>query len=114
MRGLVWRWVLNAAALYITAAFIEGVGIKGIGAALVAALVWGFVNTVIRPVISLITLPITIMTVGLFTLVINGLMLWLVSDVVDGFTVSSLWVGIFAAVILSFFSSIISALVEDK
>ena len=101
VRGLVWRWVLNAVALYVTAALINGVNIDGFGAALVAALVWGFVNTVIRPIISLLTLPITIMTVGLFTLVVNGFLLWLVADVVNGFTVESIWAGILGAIVLS-------------
>ncbi|NLZ93658.1 MAG: phage holin family protein [Firmicutes bacterium] len=113
MRGLIWRWVLNAGALYLTALLVSGVSIESFGAALVAALVWGFVNTIIRPVLSILTLPFTIMTLGLFTLVVNGFLLWLVADVVNGFSVSSLWSGILGAIVLSIASSIISALIED-
>lgn len=114
MRGWIWRWVLNAVALYGTAYIINGIQIRSFSAALVAALVWGFANTVIRPIINLITLPITIMTVGLFTFVINGFLLWLVADAVNGFSVDSLWAGIAGALVLSVISSVLSALVEDK
>lgn len=113
LRGFVWRWVLNAGALYLTAFLVDGITISGIAAALVAALVWGFVNTVIRPLVNLVTLPVNFMTVGLFTLVVNGFLLWLVSDAVNGFDVRNIWVGIVGALLLSTASSILSALVED-
>ncbi len=112
MRGFIWRWVLNAVALYATAHLIAGIEIAGIGAALVAALVWGFVNTIIRPIVNILTLPINILTVGLFTFVVNGFLLWLVADVVNGFAVSGIWHGIFGAVVLSVISSILSALLD--
>lgn len=114
MKGFVWRWVLNALALYVTAFLIEGIQISGVAAALVAALVWGFVNTVIRPLVNLLTLPINIMTVGLFTFVVNGFLLWLVADAVTGFSVKNIWVGILGALVLSVASSAFSALIEDK
>lgn len=114
MRGLVWRWVLNALALYLTTFLIKGMSIESFAAALVAALVWGFVNTIIRPIINLITLPINIMTVGLFTLVVNGFLLWLVADTVKGFVVQSLWSGILGALLLSIISSRLSALLADN
>ncbi|MCR3921932.1 MAG: phage holin family protein, partial [Firmicutes bacterium] len=104
MRGIVWRWLLNALALYLTSLLISGMSIKGVGVALVAALVWGLVNTFIRPIISLLTLPITIMTVGLFTFVINGFLLWLVANAVTGFRVESIWAGILGAFVLSIVS----------
>ncbi|HZK24025.1 MAG TPA: phage holin family protein [Oscillospiraceae bacterium] len=114
MRSLVWRWVLNALALYLTSLVINGVDIESFAAALVAALVWGFVNTIIRPLINLITLPVNIMTVGLFTFVINGSLLWLVADTVKGFVVQSLWAGILGALLLSIISSVLSALLADN
>jgi putative membrane protein len=113
MRGFVWRWVLNAVALYFTAFIIDGITISGFAAAVVAALVWGFVNTVIRPLINLVTLPVTMMTVGLFTFVINGFLLWLVADAVNGFDVRNIWVGIVGALVLSVASSALSALIDD-
>lgn len=114
MRNWVWRWILNAAALYCTAYVMDGITLTGVPAALVAALVWGLVNTVIRPLINLITLPINILTVGLFTFIVNGFLLWLVADVVNGFEVANLWAGILGAFVLSIFSSILSALLADK
>jgi putative membrane protein len=114
MRGFVWRWILNAVALYFTAFIIDGITISGIGAALVAALVWGFVNTIIRPLVNLVTLPINLLTVGLFTFVVNGFLLWLVSDAVNGFSVENVWIGILGAIVLSVASSALSALIADK
>lgn len=112
--GFFWRWFLNAVALSFTAYILEGINIDSFAAALVAALVWGFVNTVIRPLINLITLPINIMTVGLFTFVVNGFLLWLVADVVKGFSIENIWVGIIGALLLSVISSVLSALIKDK
>ena len=114
MRGIIWRWILNAAALYATAHLIVGIDISGFGAALIAALVWGFMNTVIRPIISILTLPINILTLGLFTFVVNGFLLWLVADVIDGFSVAGIWYGIFGALVLSLISSMLSTLISDK
>ncbi|MDW7652042.1 MAG: phage holin family protein [Bacillota bacterium] len=114
MKGFIWRWILNALALYITAFIVDGISIAGVAAALVAAFVWGFVNTVIRPLINLLTLPINIMTVGLFTFVVNGFLLWVVADVVQGFDVKNIWIGILGALVLSLASSILSALIEDN
>lgn len=114
MRGFVWRWVLNAVALYATAILIDGITITGVGAALVASLVWGLVNTVIRPIVNLVTLPINILTVGLFTFVVNGFLLWLVADVVNGFSVEGILAGIIGALVLSVISSVLSALIIDK
>ncbi|MBS4008750.1 MAG: phage holin family protein [Clostridium sp.] len=114
MRGFLWRWVFNAAALYFAAYILEGINIDSVAAALVAALLWGIVNTVIRPLINLVTLPINIMTLGLFTLVVNGFLLWLVADVVKGFSIDSIWVGIVGALLLSIISSVLSLLFKDK
>ncbi|MBS3899950.1 MAG: phage holin family protein [Dethiobacter sp.] len=114
MQGFLWRWALNAAALYFAAYILDGINIDSFVAALVAALIWGVVNTVIRPLINLITLPINIMTLGLFTLVVNGFLLWLVAEVVKGFSIDSIWVGIVGALLLSIISSVLSILFKDK
>ena len=114
MGGFIWRWVLNAVALYFTAKVIDGITLNGFAAVIVAALVWGFVNTIIRPVVNLIALPITVVTVGLFTLVINGFLLWLVAEAVTDFHIANLWVGIVGALVLTVISSLLSALLDDK
>ncbi len=114
MKGFLLRWTSNAAALYFVAYILDGINIDSFAAALVAALVWGIVNTVIRPLINLITLPINIMTLGLFTLVVNGFLLWLVADVVKDFSIDSIWVGIVGALLLSIISSVLSLLIKDR
>ncbi|EEG77861.1 phage holin family protein [Dethiobacter alkaliphilus] len=114
MRGFIWRWILNAIALYLTAQIITGITLDGFAAVVVAALVWGFVNSVIRPVVNLIALPITILTVGLFTLVINGFLLWLVAEAVTGFYVDGILMGIAGALLLSIISSVLSAVFDEK
>jgi len=114
MKGLALRWLANALALFLTAYVIKGVQVEGVGAALMAALVLGVANAVIRPIIVLFTLPLNFITLGLFTFVINGLMLKLVSEVVNGFTVEGFLPAVIGAIVLSVFSGILSALIRDK
>lgn len=114
MKGMIIRWVLNAVALFITAGLIQGIEIDGIFSALVAALVLGIVNAVIRPVIILLTMPINILTLGLLTIFINGLMLKIVSSVVVGFSAQGFWATVVGALLLSIISGILSFLVHDR
>ena len=89
---------------------MPGVGVASFGAALVAALVLGLVNAVIRPILILLTLPATILTLGLFIFVINGLLFWFVGSFIQGFTVTGFWAGVFGAVVFSLISWILSGL----
>jgi putative membrane protein len=107
MRILI-RWCINALALLAVAYLYSGVAVDGIFAALIAALVLGLVNAVIRPVLILLTLPVTLLTMGLFIFVINALLFWFVAEVVKGFTVT----GFMAALIGSFMYSVITLLVN--
>jgi len=113
MRGMIIRWVLNAVALLITAALISGIEIRGFFSALIASMVLGIVNAVIRPIVVVLTLPLNILTLGLFTLVINGLMLKIVGSVVVGFSTTGFWAPVLGALILTVISGLISALIED-
>jgi putative membrane protein len=113
MKGLAMRWLLNAVALLVTAWLVPGMEIKGFLAALVAALVLGIVNAVIRPVILFFTLPLTILTLGLFTLVINAFMLLIVKSVVTGFMVSGFWAAFFGSIVLTIASGLLSAIILD-
>ncbi|MCL4439525.1 MAG: phage holin family protein [Eubacteriales bacterium] len=113
MKGLAIRWVLNALALLFTAWLMPGIEIKGIGAALVAALVLGIINAIIRPVILFFTLPINILTLGIFTLVVNALMLLITKSVVNGFVVSGFWAAFFGSIVLTIASGLLSAIVLD-
>src|SRR5262245_1282540 len=104
-------WLLNTLALAAVAYLMPSMSIASPGAALVAALVLGLVNTLIRPVLVLLTLPVTVLTLGLFIFVINGLLFWAVGSLVPGFHVAGFWSGVFGAILFSIISCLLSALV---
>ena len=99
-------WLINAAALAAVAYLMPSVTISSAGAALAAALVLGLVNALIRPVLVLLTLPVTVLTLGLFIFVINGLLFWAVGSFVAGF-----WAGVLGAIVFSLISWALSHLV---
>jgi putative membrane protein len=98
--GLLVRLLITAAALLVIANLNFGVHVSGFEAAIIAALVLGVVNAVVRPILVVLTLPLTLLTLGLFLLVINGITIWLTSQLVPGFKVDNLLAGIEAAVVL--------------
>ena len=104
-------WLFNAAALAAVAYLMPSVSVESAGAALAAALVLGLVNALVRPVLVLLTLPVTIVTLGLFIFVINGLLFWAVGSFVSGFHVAGFWAGVVGAIIFSLISWLLSALV---
>lgn len=104
-------WLLNAVALIAVAYLMPSITVASFWSALIAALVLGLVNAVIRPVLILLTLPATVLTLGLFILVINGLLFWLVGSVLAGFVVQGFWAGFFGAILFSIASWVLSALV---
>jgi len=99
---LLVNWLLATIAIMVTAYLVPGVVLSGFGAALVAALVLGLINALLRPVLIILTLPITILTLGLFTLVINALLVLLTSKIVPGFYVSGFLPALIFAVVLFF------------
>ncbi|MEO5691619.1 MAG: phage holin family protein [Usitatibacter sp.] len=101
MLTLVARWIINAAALLLVAYLYPGVMVESFFAALIAALVLGLVNAVIRPVLLLLTLPVTILTLGLFIFVINALLFWFVAEVVQGFKVTGFWAAMIGSILYS-------------
>lgn len=112
---LVLTWIINAIALLAVPYLMHSVDVTSIGAALVAALVLGLVNTLVRPVLLLLTLPVTMLSLGLFIFVINGFMFWLVAKVVDGFHVDSFGYAILGALLYSVISWALSTLLlKDK
>jgi len=113
MKGLAIRWLLNALALLFTAWLMPGIEVNGFGAALITALVLGVVNAIIRPVVLFFTLPINIFTLGLFTLVVNALMLLITASAVEGFKISGFWAAFFGSIILALASGLLSAVVLD-
>ena len=101
MIGFLLRWSINLLALVVAAALIKGISIQSIEMGILAAGILGVVNAVIRPVVLILTLPINLLTLGLFTLVINAAMLKLVSAVVPGLVIESFGAAIFGALIIS-------------
>ena len=101
---LVLMWVFNAMALISVAYFLPGIKVDGFVSALIAALILGLVNTLVRPILVLLTLPITLLTLGLFILAINGFLFWFVGSVLNGFSVASFWYGVGGALLYSVFS----------
>ena len=100
---LLLIWILNALALIAVANFVPGIRVDGFTDALIAAFFLGLVNTLIRPLLILLTLPATLITLGLFIFVINGLLFWFVGSVLRGFVVEGFWPGVMGAVLYSIF-----------
>jgi len=114
MLMLLARWIVNAAALLLVAYLYPGVAVTSFFAALIAALVLGIVNAVVRPFLVILTLPVTLLTLGLFIFVINGLLFWFVGSFVPGFHVAGFWAGVFGAIVYSIISWVLSALIPDR
>jgi putative membrane protein len=107
---LLLTWLINAAALFALPFLMSSVTVTHAGAALVAALVLGLVNTLIRPLLVLLTLPVTVLSMGLFILVINALLFWGVATLVEGFHVDGFWSAFLAAILYSIISWALSTL----
>lgn len=100
MSYLLFRWILNAIALLFVAYVVPGFGVSSLYTALIAALILGLVNALVRPLLFILTLPVTILTLGLFTFVLNALMILLVSTIVKGFTVDGFVPALLGAIVL--------------
>ncbi|MDX1915628.1 MAG: phage holin family protein [Methylophilus sp.] len=111
---LLLSWVLNALALLAVAYIVPGIHVSGFVIALVAAVVIGLANILIKPILVILTLPVTIITLGLFIFVINGLLFWGVGHFLQGFEVSTFIAGVMGALAYSVISWILSAIVIDK
>lgn len=112
--NLIWRLLLSAAALLAVAALVPGIHADGYGSALLAAALLALVNAVVRPVLIVLTLPITIVTLGLFLLVINAGMLLFVGHVVAGFTVRGWGAGVVGSLLMWIAGMAIGRLLDDR
>ncbi|MVW71406.1 MULTISPECIES: phage holin family protein [unclassified Bordetella] len=108
---LILVWLLNAVALLIVAYLLPGITVVGFGSALIAALVLGLLNMLVKPVLVLLTLPITIVTLGLFLLVLNALLFWLAGSILKGFQVNGFWWAVAGALLYSIISGLLSRLI---
>jgi putative membrane protein len=112
---IVIRWLVSAISLIIVAYFIPGISFSSFWVVLFTALVLGIINAVIRPIILVLTLPINILTLGLFTFIVNALMFWLVYLIVPGFSIANFSVAIWGALIYAIINWAINLIfTEDK
>ncbi len=111
---LLLVWLINAVALFLLPYIFPSIQVSSFWTALIAALVLGLINTLIRPLLVLLTLPVTLLTLGLFIFVINGLLFWAVGSFVEGFHVGGFWSGVFGAIVYSLISWLLSALLMPK
>ena len=109
MLTLLFRWTLSAASLMLIAYVLPGITVQSFGSALVAAAVIGLLNTVVRPILIVLTLPVTVLTLGLFLLVINALMFWAAAGVLDGFYVRDFTAALLGSLIYSAFGLVIDS-----
>ena len=107
-------WIFNVIALLAVAYLLPGIHVDGFISALIAALLLGLINTLLRPLLILFTLPVTVLSLGLFILVINGLLFWFAGSVLKGFEVNSFWAGMVGALLYSAFSFVLSLFLRQK
>ena len=109
---LIVRWLLLAAALLLVAHLYGGVQVASFGSAMIAALVLGLLNTLVRPLLVLLTLPVTLLTLGLFLFVINALMFWAAASILDGFNVTGFGAALIGSLIYSLAGVVIDVAIE--
>ena len=112
MGKLLIHWIVSALFLYVLSYLFRGITIDGAMAALVAAIVLGLINATLKPILQFISLPITCLTLGIFYLVINALMLMLVSALVPGFSIAGFWTAFFAAIVLGLLNTVFASMIE--
>ena len=111
---LLLAWLINAIALIALPYVVSSITVDSFLTALLVAIVLGFVNAIIRPILVILTLPVTILTLGLFIFVINGLLFWAVGSFWPGFHVNGFWAGVFGAIVYSIISWILSAILIPR
>ena len=111
--GFVLRLIVNAAALWVAAQLVPGIVVTGLTPLVLAALVLGLINAIVRPVLVILTLPLTLVTLGLFIFVLNAFCLWLTSRIVPDFDVQSFGAALLGAFVVSLVSWVLTAFVSD-
>lgn len=110
--AILANWIVSGLAIFLSAYLLSGVHVDGFATALVVAVVLGIVNAVLKPVLIILTLPINILTLGLFTLVINALLILLTTQFVSGFRVDGFWWAFLFSLVLSIVNSFLHSLVK--
>ena len=114
MRGVLLRWFVLTAAVLIASWLLDGIYVTGLFPALLAAATLGILNAFLRPLLILFTLPINILTLGLFTFLINALMLKIVSEVIPGFYIHGFWTAVLGALIIGTVSWLLNGFVGGR
>lgn len=114
MKGILLRWGILTLAILAAAYLLEGIAVGNFGTALAAAAILAILNAFLRPLLILLTLPINILSLGLFTFVINALLLKLVSVVIAGFVVEGFWVALVGALVISLVSWMLTSFISDQ
>lgn len=114
MNGILFRWLALTASIIAAAYLLDGIQISGFFAAFFAAAILGILNAILRPIAIVLTLPINILTLGLFTFVINALMLKMASGIIPGFAVRGFWTAILGSLIISIISWLLNSFVNDQ
>ena len=114
MEYFLVRWLINALAIFVVAHIVKGIEVSNTSVVLVIALILGIINAFLRPFIILITLPINILTLGLFTFFINGELFYLVSKIVKGFVITGFWTAFWGYILFSIISFLLSFLIVES
>ena len=112
--GFLVRVLVNGLAIYLIARIVPGIAVEGVLTALGAGLVLGLINAIVRPILVVLALPATLLTLGLFLFVLNAFCLWLTSQLVRGFEIQGAWAALFGALLISAVSFVLNAFVSDR
>jgi len=114
MKGIFLRWLILTFAIIATSYLIDGIQVSGFLSAFFAAAILGILNAFFRPILFILTLPVNILSLGLFTFVINALMLMMVSGVISGFKVYGFWSAVFGSLLISFVSWLLTSFIGGR
>ncbi len=114
MNGFFFRWMILTVAILVTSYLMDGIHVSGFFSAFFAAAILGILNAFFRPILLVLTLPINILSLGLFTFVLNAVLLMMVSGVIPGFDVYGFWSGLFGSLLISLISWIITSFINDR
>lgn len=114
MKGILIRWLILALAVMLASYLITGIRVEGFVSALIAAALLAFLNAFFRPILFILTLPINLLSLGLFTFAINAFLLMMVSGVIDGFHVDSFGAGLLGSLVISLVSWLLSSFINDR
>lgn len=114
MKGILIRWLILTVAVMLAAYLMDGITVSSFGSALAAAAILGILNAFFRPILFVLTLPINILSLGLFTFIINAFLLMMVSGVISGFVVRGFWTAVFGSLLISLVSWFLSSFINDQ